>query len=157
MSSKELKAAGFVPVKRCPRRMIASIQGQDKSGKMHLALTGRRPTGLISIEIGGDEGVVDQFIPEGQSETDKIQIVRIRMEDPLYPNRDDYAKGMNGDKEFDSAVTAAVQESAAAALDKFYLAYYASLSNFEVTIVDTGSEGIPLSYKYTCIGRLDRA
>src|SRR3990167_6179090 len=101
MSSKELKAAGFVPVKRCPRRIIASIQGPVKSGKTRLALTGKKPTGFISIEIGGNEGVIDQFIPEGSDTTDKIQIAQIKMEDPQYPSRADYSKGKEGDKEFD--------------------------------------------------------
>lgn len=136
MNSKEISAAGFTAVRRSPKRLIASIQGHIKCGKTRLALTGRKPMGYISIEIGGDEGVVDQFIKAGQDTNDQIQIVQIRMADPVYPD----AATFKDDKAYNDAVSAAVQAVAEEAMEKFYAAYYTSLANFETTIVDTGSD-----------------
>lgn len=132
----EVKAAGFTSVRRSPKRLIANIQGLQKSGKTRLALTARKPIGYIAVEIGGDEGVVDQFIPEGADSFDGIQVVKIRMEDPVYPNRDDF----KNDKDYNDAVSEAVQTAAGPAIDVFYAAYYASLNSMATTVVDTGSD-----------------
>lgn len=132
----ELEAAGFVSVRRSPKRLIANIQGLQKSGKTRLALTARKPIGYIAVEIGGDEGVVDQFIPDGEDSFDGIQIVKIRMDDPAYPNRDEFKT----DKDYDAAVSEAIQNAASPAIDSFCAAYYASLHSMATTIVDTGSD-----------------
>lgn len=132
--------AGFEPIRRSPKRLIASVQGSIKSGKTRFGLTGPKPIGYIAVEIGGDEGVADQFIEEGMEENDQIQRVRIRMADPVYPIREEYPGGKDGDKRYDEAVAAAVQLPADEALNKFYAAYYASLANMKMTIVDTGSD-----------------
>src|ERR1043165_138965 len=96
MGKAEMEAAGFAAVRRSPCRLIASVQGPVKCGKTRLALTAKKPCGYISIEIGGDEGVVDQFIPEGQDEYEGIQRVQIRMQDPAYPAREDFSAGKDG-------------------------------------------------------------
>ena len=140
MNKSEVTAAGFAAIQRSPRRLIANIQGMPKVGKTHLAMTAKKPVGYIAVEIGGDEGVADQFIPTGSNTFDGIQIVRIRMADPVYPNRDEFPKGRNGDADFQSAISEGVQSAADEALQKFYDAYYASLKNFATTVVDTGSD-----------------
>ena len=48
-----------------PQRMIIGISGYEKTGKTHLALTGRPPIAVINLDIGL-EGVVEKF----QSEKD---------------------------------------------------------------------------------------
>lgn len=134
MNKKEITDAGFSAVRRSPHRLIASIQGPPKSGKSRLALTAKKPCGYISIEIGGDEGVVDQFIPHGANSFEQIQIAQIRMAEVAYP------VDISDPKKYDEAVSQAVQDAANIAMDRFYAAYYASLANFETTIVDTGSD-----------------
>jgi len=129
---KEATAAGFAPAIRSPRRLIANIQGLLKNGKTRLALTAKKPVGLISVEIGGDEGVVDRFIPEGQNSTEDIQIARIVIPNVDYPDP--------SEKDFDRLVTEAVQASAGEAVEKFYDAYGYSLANNATTIVDKGTD-----------------
>lgn len=155
MNKTALQKAGFSAVTRCPRRLIANIQGMTKAGKTRLALTAKKPMGFISIEIGGDEGVVDQFIPDGMDANEDIQIIRIKMDNPAYPSRADYPGGKEGDKGYDEAVSMAVQEVAAVALDKFYEAYYASLENMATTVVDTGSDLWEL-VRLSNFGRLEK-
>lgn len=137
MNKSAVANAGFVAVKRSPKRLIASIQGPVKSGKTRLALTGRKPCGYIAVEVGGDEGVVDQFIPQGADSTEDIQIAKIRMGAVDYPNPEDYR---GNDRAYQDALSEAVQGVAGKALDEFYAAYYASIENFELTVVDTGSD-----------------
>src|SRR3990167_11015756 len=79
LNKAEISAAGFTAIRRSPRRLIASIQGMPKSGKTRLALTAKKPIGYIAVEIGGDEGVVDQFIPTGSDSSEDIQRVLIRV------------------------------------------------------------------------------
>ncbi len=136
----DMKSAGFTAVRRSPKRLIASVQGLQKSGKTRLALTSKKPLGYIAVEIGGEEGVVDQFIPPDVESFDGIQIVKIRMDDPVYPNREDFKADKAGEKDYNEAVSEAVQNAAAPALDAFYAAYYASLGSMETTVVDTGSD-----------------
>ena len=139
-AAQEIQKAGFAPAKRCPRRIIASIQGPVKCGKTRLALTAPKPCGYIAVEVGGDEGVVDQFIPDGQDVYDGIQSVQIRMATPAFVDRSAYPLNKDGDKLYDAAVAAENQIVADAAYNKFLDAYYTSLANFRTTIVDTGSD-----------------
>lgn len=155
MNKVEISKAGFAAVRRSPRRVIANIQGMQKSGKTRLALTARKPIGYIAVEIGGDEGVVDQFIPTGVESFDGIQIAKIRMDSPIYPNREDFKGGKDGDKEFDSAVSEAVQTASVPAIDAFYEAYYTSLANMATTVVDTGSDLWEL-LRLSNFGRLEK-
>lgn len=140
MNKKELTDAGFGPIQRSPKRLIASIQGLRKSGKTRLAFTAPKPIGYIAVEIGGEEGPADQFIPDGVNENPDIQIVRIIMDSPIFPNREDFGKGSTADKDYNEAVTLAQQIPAEQALNAFYNAYYASLANCKTTVVDTGSD-----------------
>lgn len=155
MNSNEVTMAGFSAVKRSPRRLIASIQGPVKAGKTRLALTAKKPIGLISIEIGGDEGVVDQFIPKGSDSFDGIQIAQIRMENPDYPDRNSYGTSKDGERDYNDAVSSAVSAVAASAMDRFYAAYYASLANFPTTVIDTGSDLWEL-HRLANFGRLEK-
>ena len=134
MNKAEISAAGFAAIRRSPRRLICNIQGMPKSGKTRLALTAKKPIGYIAVEIGGDEGVVDQFIPVGADSFEDIQRTLIRI--PAIEIPADIA---DADK-YDKAVSAEVQRTAGIALDAFYTAYYASIQNFATTIVDTGSD-----------------
>ena len=43
-----------------PSRIIASIEGTDKTGKSHLALTAPRPIMYIDLDVG-TEGVIHKF------------------------------------------------------------------------------------------------
>ena len=149
-SSAELQAAGFSPVRRSPRRLIAIIQSITNAGKTYLALTGKRPIGYIAVEIGGEEGVVDKFIPEGAEESPDIHIARITMDEPAYVD----ATGLS-DKDYQQRVTENVQVAAGAALDKFYAAYYASIANMATTIVDCGDDVWEIA-RLANFGRLER-
>ena len=153
MNKAEISAAGFTAATRSPRRIIANIQGIKKSvGKTRLAMTAKKPVGYISVEIGGEEGVIDSFIPAGVQEFDGIQIARIRMEDPVYPDPGLY---VGRDKEYDKAISDAVQTVAMPAMDSFYKAYYASLANMATTVVDTGTDVYQLA-RMADFGRLEK-
>src|SRR3990167_1875053 len=75
---------GFMPARRSPRRLIANIQGMPKTGKTALALTAQKPIGYIGIEIGGEEGLIDKYIPSGKDSTSDIFVAPIRMDSPQY-------------------------------------------------------------------------
>lgn len=150
MNKSEITTAGFAPATRCPRRLIASIQGPVKAGKTRLALTAKKPLGYISLEIGGDEGVVDQFIKAGVNSTDEIQVAKIHM--PNIPHPD--SAGMSEDA-YQKAITQGIQDAAAETMDKFYAAYYTSLENFATTVVDTGSDLWEI-HRLANFGRLEK-
>ena len=156
MNRSEISAAGFSAITRSPRRLIASIQSIKKSeGKTRLAFTAKKPIGYISVEIGGEEGVADSFIPKGQDSFDGIQIAKIRMDTPVYPNPADFGTTKDEIKKYDEAVNAAVQACAQPAMDAFYTAYYASLSNMATTVVDTATDLYALA-RLADFGRLEK-
>lgn len=156
MNKAEIIKAGFCSVRRSPRRLVANIQSIKKSaGKTRLALTARKPLGYISVEIGGEEGVVDSFIPDGADSFDGIQIAKIRMESPSYPNPEDFKSGKDGEREYNKAVADAVQAVASPAMDQFYAAYYASIANMETTVIDTGTDLYQLA-RLADFGRLEQ-
>ena len=45
------------------RRLIVSVEGPEKKGKTHFALTAPGPIALLNLDIG-DEGVVDKFVAQ---------------------------------------------------------------------------------------------
>ncbi len=156
MNLTETSAAGFAAIRRSPKRLIANIQSIKKSeGKTRLTFTARKPIGYISVEIGGEEGVADGFIPEGQESFDGIQIAKIRMAAPVYPNPEDFGADKDGLKKYDEAVSAAVQAVAEPAMASFYTAYYTSLSNMATTVVDTGTDLYQLA-RLANFGRLEK-
>src|SRR3990167_1324591 len=127
MNKAEVSSAGFVAARRSPRRLIASIQGMPKVGKTSFALSAPKPIGYIGIEAYGEEGVVDKYIPTDKDVSDDIFVAPIRMDSPTYPARELFSETKDGEKDFQEAVTLAVQSVATPALDRFYSAYYASL------------------------------
>ncbi len=153
--SKAIAAAGFVQAKRSPRRMIANIQGLPKVGKTSLALSAPKPIGYIGVEVGGEEGVIDKFIPAGSDKSDSIFVAPIIVEPVVYPPRENFAGTKEGEKEYQEAVSEAVQTVAGPALDKFYEAYYYSLKNMATTVVDTGSDLWELA-RMANFGRLEK-
>ena len=155
MNKKLVSEAGFAPVKRAPKRLVMSIQGPVKSGKTRLALTAPKPIGYIAIDIGGDEGPVDEFIPKDQEFSEDIQQVPIRMDPINYPDRTQYGYDKDGTRQFEDATSAAVQAAAEPAMSRFYVAYYASLANFRTTVIDTGTDFYELMRKAS-FGRLER-
>jgi hypothetical protein len=154
--SKELMDAGFEPIKRSPKRLIANIQSIKKSvGKTRLTLTAKKPIGYISVEIGGEEGVVDGFIKSGQESSDEILITRVRMEDPIYPDRSTFPNTKEGERKYEDEVGVAVQTVAGPAMDQFYAAYYASLKYMATTVIDTGTDLYSLA-RLANFGRLEK-
>lgn len=63
---QQLKSMGFsddyVPA---PRRLIISLEGKEKTGKTHFALTAPEPVIYFNVDIG-TEGVVGKFQEEGK-------------------------------------------------------------------------------------------
>ncbi len=156
MNAQAVTAAGFTAIQRSPKRLIACIQSIKKSeGKTRLAFTARKPIGYVSVEIGGEEGVADGFIPTGQESFDGIQIAKIRMDTPAYPNPLDFGTDTAGIKKYDEAVSAAVQAAAEPAMNAFYNAYYASLDNMATTVVDTATDLYSLM-RLANFGRLEK-
>lgn len=129
-----------MPARRSPRRLIANIQGMPKVGKTSLALTAPKPVGYIALEVGGEEGVIDKYIPDGKDSSDDLMIAPIRMDSPQVYGREQFADTKDGEKDYQESVSAAVQAVAIPALEKFYDAYYYSLENMATTVVDTGSD-----------------
>lgn len=62
MNKAKMKKMGFVPAedREVQARVILSIEGLDKCGKTHFALTAPGPIALFSTDIG-EEGVVSKF------------------------------------------------------------------------------------------------
>jgi len=70
-----IEAIGFVPApSEIPKRLIASIEGLEKSGKTHFAMTAPEPIMFFSMDIG-TEGVVEKFKKAGK----EIYIYEIRI------------------------------------------------------------------------------
>lgn len=156
MNKAEISDAGFTAVRRAPKRLVANIQSIRKSvGKTRLALTGPKPLGYISVEIGGEEGVIDDFIEKDLESNENIQIARIRMATPVLPDPNSYGNTKDGKRDYDAAVGEAVQAVAGPAMDAFYKAYYASLANMRTTVVDTGTDVYLLS-RLASFGRIER-
>lgn len=56
---------GFVPASsQAPQRLVINLAGLEKTGKTHLALTGRQPVFIFSVDVG-TEGVVEKFVRQG--------------------------------------------------------------------------------------------
>lgn len=128
LSKAAMAKAGFKPATRSPRRLIAMVNGLYKVGKSRFGLSGPKPVGYIEIEIGGAEGVVDQFIPEGKEQADDIFTAKIELAEPkpTGDTNDEYI--------------AAVQKTAEDALDHFWEAYRSALENCKTVVIDTGTD-----------------
>lgn len=156
MASNAMAEAGFAAITRSPKRLICNVQSIKKSvGKTRFAFTAPKPIGYISIEIGSEEGPADEFIPDNRESFDGIQIVRIQMADPAYPNILDYPATKEGRKSYDEALSEAVQDAAQPAWDSFYSAYYASIANMRTTVIDTGTDLYQLQ-RLANFGRLEK-
>ena len=63
---QQLKAMGFSDdYVETPRRLVVSIEGKEKTGKTHFALTGPSPIIYFNVDIG-TEGVVGKFQDQGK-------------------------------------------------------------------------------------------
>ncbi len=63
---QQLEAMGFSnELTECPRRLVLSISGREKSGKSHFAFTAPEPIFLFNIDIG-TEGVLEKFQSSGR-------------------------------------------------------------------------------------------
>ena len=63
---QNLAAAGFQKMSAgVKKRLIVSVQGQEKSGKTHFSLTAPGPIAYFGMDIG-EEGVVDKFLDSGK-------------------------------------------------------------------------------------------
>ena len=60
-----------------PRRLVIALSGFEKTGKTHLALTGRSPIVLFNLDVG-EEGVVEKFKAAGK----EVYIHQIPLERP---------------------------------------------------------------------------
>lgn len=58
-----LQNTGFKPPSKARQRIIAAIDGLEKRGKTHLALTAPGPIAIQSTDIG-TEGVIDKFMSD---------------------------------------------------------------------------------------------
>ena len=56
---KTLEQAGWTKAAAVPRRLVCSIEGLDKTGKSHLAMSAPGPIAYIALDIG-TEGVVQK-------------------------------------------------------------------------------------------------
>lgn len=80
----ELRKMGFSDdVIERPYRLVASVNGREKTGKTHFGLTAPGPIFFINIDIG-TEGVLDKFQAEGK----KIYIYDVRV--PRTASKDYY-------------------------------------------------------------------
>lgn len=125
-----LKKAGFAAAQRSPARLHASITGLQKVGKTRLALTAPKPLGYIGIELSGEEGVIDRFIPEGVDENPDIQVAHVYV--PEFTHGDI--------KSDDKTWMDENMQMASDALDQFYAAFEYSLQNLRTTVIDAGTD-----------------
>ena len=157
MNRADVKKAGFEAISRSQRRLICNLQSTRKSvGKTRFAFTAPKPIGYISVEIGGEEGAADEFIPAGAESFDGIQIARIHMGAPEYPDPANFnTSTKDGAKDYDAAVSAAVQNVAEPAYASFFAAYETSLANMRTTVIDTGTDLYQLA-RLANFGRLEK-
>jgi len=97
------------------RRLIVTVDGEEKTGKTHFALTAPGPIALINLDIG-DEGVAEKFVVEGK---------KIAKNDYLLPHG-----------------RTASQEDAIALWEKLKSDYYKALENSVIRsiVIDTGTD-----------------
>jgi len=114
----ELKKAGFVEAASTiqKQRIICSVEGLEKEGKTHWALTAPGPIAYINIDTGG-EGVIEKFKADGK------QILEWPVEAPD-----------------DSGSATDVSKRSAPIWDKLVKGWRAGLAYARTTIVDTGTE-----------------
>lgn len=82
---QQLKTMGFSDdVIDRPYRLVASVNGREKTGKTHFGLTAPEPIFFINVDIG-TEGVLDKFQAEGK----KIYLYDVKV--PKTVSKDYYA------------------------------------------------------------------
>lgn len=88
---KNLAAAGFQKMTADVRkRLIVNVEGKQKSGKTHFALTAPGPIAYFGLDIG-EEGVVGKFVSLGKeiySADDKIRVPNVISMTPAGPTID---------------------------------------------------------------------
>ena len=66
ITDKGLLQAGFKPKKaEVRRRLVVQVEGHEKTGKTHFALTAPGPIAYFGLDLG-DEGVIEKFLAEGK-------------------------------------------------------------------------------------------
>jgi hypothetical protein len=115
---KELKKDGFVEAdsKIQRRRIICSVEGQEKEGKTHWAFTAPAPIAYINIDTGG-EGVVEKFKAAGK------EILEMKIDSP------DDSGGEN-----------VVRTRSVPVWNQIAHGWRSGLAHARTTIVDTGTE-----------------
>ena len=77
ITDKELLKAGFKPKKASTqRRLIVQVEGHEKTGKTHFALTAPGPIAYFGLDLG-DEGVVEKFLAQGKEIVTPDDSVRV--------------------------------------------------------------------------------
>jgi hypothetical protein len=77
ITDKELLKAGFKPKKIDPhKRLIIQVEGHEKTGKTHFALTAPGPIAYFGLDIG-DEGVIEKFLAAGKEIVTPDDSVRV--------------------------------------------------------------------------------
>ena len=56
---KTLEQAGWTKAAAVPRRLVCSIEGLDKTGKSHLAMSAPGPIVYVDLDVG-TEGVIQK-------------------------------------------------------------------------------------------------
>lgn len=109
---------GFNPPQPTRKRLILSVDGMEKQGKTHFALTAPGPTAVLNIDVGL-EGVVGKFQDAGKD----ILVCNIEVPDQL------------GKRE-------QVKTDATVAINRFDEAFTRALESPDIrtVIVDTGTE-----------------
>jgi hypothetical protein len=91
ITDKELLKAGFKPKKaEVHKRLIMQVEGHEKTGKTHFALTAPGPIAYFGLDIG-DEGVIEKFLTAGKeiiTPDDSIRVPNIIIMDPDGPKMD---------------------------------------------------------------------
>jgi len=115
------------------RRMIMSIEGQEGSGKSHLACTAPGPIGYIDFDIGS-EGVIEKFL-KGLDGCPRREIFISSYRIPMISKA-----AKKADAETKKAMTQEAGKAAEPIWNKVVNDYCKGLERFRTMIVDTGTE-----------------
>jgi hypothetical protein len=91
ITDKELLKAGFKPKKaEVQKRLIIQVEGHEKTGKTHFALTAPGPIAYFGLDLG-DEGVIEKFLAQGKeiiTPDDSIRVPNVIEMHPDGPKMD---------------------------------------------------------------------
>jgi len=77
ITDKELLKAGFTPKKASTRRrIIAQVEGHEKTGKTHFAFTAPGPIAYFGLDTG-EEGVIEKFLADGKEIITPDESIRV--------------------------------------------------------------------------------